>query len=168
MRFIIFLGLAITLNTYSQAVINVGPINTSIPDFLGNPQEERATSEDLKMIPKVAAMAAATQAVKTFVVDYEKSLETISGALKLKEKETDKFLDKCIDYIVAKNSIAGNIPGLKKLAAKSRLISFFQTKKIRNLKKELEDLFKTDNYMTEGERKILLLNIIDRALRLTI
>ena len=78
------------------------------------------------------------------------------------------FLDQCIQYIVAKNSFAGSIPGLSKLAAKTRLISFFQTRKIRTLKDELRTLFKLDNYMTEGERKVILLDIIDRALKIAI
>jgi hypothetical protein len=168
MKFTIFLCLIYTLSMHSQIVINIGPFNSNLQDPLGNSQETRATSEDRKMIPKVTAMATEIQAVRKFVVDYEKSLETISSPLESKKKEVDDFLDECISYIVAKNSITGNIPGLKKLAVKSRLIEFFQTNKIRSLKTELKDLFKTDNYMTEGERKVILLGIIDRALQLTI
>lgn len=168
MKFTIFLCLICALSAHSQIVINIGPVKSSFPDPLGNSQEKRATSEDRKMIPKVTAMAVGIQTVRKFVLDYEKSLETISSPLESKKDEVDDFLDECISYIVAKSSIAGNIPGLKKVAAKSRLIEFFQTNKIRSLKTELKDLFKTDNYMTEGERKVILLEIIDRALQLTI
>jgi hypothetical protein len=168
MKFTIFLCLICTLSIHSQIVINIGPFNSNIPDPLGNSQETRATSEDRKMIPKVTVMAAGIQTVKKFVVDYEKSLETISSPLESKKDEVDDFLDECIDYIVAKNSISGSIPGLSKLAVKIRLIALFQTSKIRSLKTELKDLFKKDNYMTEGERKVILLEIIDRALQLTI
>lgn len=168
MKIKIFLFLIFTVSVHSQIVISIGPVYTSLPDPLSQSQEKRATSIDKKMSPKVTTMASEVQAVRTFVVDYEKSLATISSALKAKEREVDDFLDNCISYIVAKNSISGNIPGLSKLAAKSRLIEFFQTNKIRTLKTELKTLFKTDNYMTEGERKVLLLDIIDRALQLTI
>ncbi|WP_166923412.1 hypothetical protein [Flavobacterium poyangense] len=164
----IFLYLIFTWSVNSQIVINVGPYSTYFPDPLAHSQENRAASEDLKMIPKVSLMATEVQLSKDLVVDYEKSLETISSSMNLRQKEIDHFLDECIDYIVAKSSISGNIPGLSKIATKSRLIAFTQTNKIRTLKAELKTVFKTDNYMTEGERKILLLDIIDRALYLTI
>ena len=120
------------------------------------------------MAPKVTAMAVETQLVRKFVVDYENSLKTIRPALRTIETDTNYFLDKCISYIVAKNSIAGNIPGLSRLVIKMRLIATFKTNKIRVLKTELTNIYKTDNYMTEGERKILVLDIIDRALQITL
>lgn len=168
MKWNLFLFLIFTWSVNSQIVIHLGPFKSFLPDPAAHSQENRATSEDAKMIPKVSTMATEIQASKELIVDYEKSLETISSSMKSREKEIDDFLDECIDYIVAKNSISGNIPGLSKLATKSRLISFTETNKIRTLKKELKTVFKTDNYMTEGERKILLLNIIERALYLTI
>jgi hypothetical protein len=168
MKFNIFFCLIYTLSVHSQLVVPIGPLYTYLPDPVAHGQERRATNEDLKMLPKVLTMSTETQVVKKFVVDYEKSLETINSALKLKEKEVDDFLDECINYIVAKSSVSGTIPGLSKIAAKSRLIEYFQTNKIRTLKSELKTVFKTDNYMTEGERKVLLLDIIGRALELTI
>ena len=93
---------------------------------------------------------------------------SISFPLIHKRLEVRNFLNSCISYIVSKNSIAGNIPGLSKLAAKMRLVSAFKTYKINNLKDEVDVMFASDNYMTEGERKVLLLDIIDRALLLTI
>lgn len=163
---ILFLLLA--LQSYPQLIIPIGPIITKIQDPLAQGQEKRATTEDKKMLPKITAMAVEIQLVKKFVTDYEKSLGTINPFMKSKEMEINDFLDECINYIVAKNSIAANIPGLSKVAAKSRLISLFQTNKIRSLKTELKSVFKTDNYMTEAERKVLLLDLIDRALQLTI
>ncbi|MFB3390094.1 hypothetical protein [Flavobacterium sp. LAR06] len=168
MKFTVFICLIFTLNVHSQIQIWIGPIYTNFPDPVAQAQEKRATSADKKMLPKVFKMATEVQVVRKFVVDYESSLGTISPALKSKQREVDDFLDECINYIVAKSSISGNIPGLSKLATKSRLIEIFQTNKIRTLKDELKTLFKTDNYMTEGERKVLLLDIIDRALQLTV
>ncbi len=160
--------LLFTLHIQAQITISLGPFKSSFPDPLAKSQEKRATSVDRQMIPSVTAMALETQAVKKFVVDSENSLKTINSSLNFKKTEVNNFLNDCIDYIVAKNSISGAIPGLSKLATKIRLIALFQTNKIRTLKDELKSLFKTDNYMTEGERKILMLDIIDRALQITL
>lgn len=168
MKLSIMIYIYFVLSVQSQAVINLGPFSSSFPDPLSKSQENRATSVDRKTVPKVTAMVAKTQIVKNFVVDYENSLSTINPTLSVFQIEVKRFLNDCIDYIIAKNSISGNIPGLSKLANKLRLIALFQTNKIRTLKEELETIFKTDNYMTEGERKILVLDIIDRALKITI
>lgn len=159
--------LLFTLNIQAQAVINLGPFKSSFPDPLSKSQEKRATSEDKKMSLKLIVIVAETQAVRKFVIDYENSLKTINPRLSSMQSDTRRFLNDCIDYIIAKNSIAGNIPGLSKLAHKTRLIAHFQTNKIRTLKDELKKIFKTDNFMTEGERKMLVLDIIDRALKIT-
>lgn len=166
MKLIVFL--LFIANIKAQVVINLGPYKSFFPDPFAKSQERRATSVDLQMAPKVTAMAVETQLVRKFVVDYENSLKTISPALRTIETDTKYFLDKCISYIVAKNSIAGNIPGLSGLVVKMRLIATFKTNKIRVLKTELTNIYKTDNYMTEGERKILVLDIIDRALQITL
>lgn len=168
MRLIVFICFLFITKVEAQIIINLGPFKSSFPDPLAKSQEKRATSVDRKMIPKATMMAVETQLVRKFVVDYENSLSTISSVLNLKKSEVNDFLDDCIGYIVAKNSISGSIPGLSKLATKLRLVSLFQTNKIRTLKSELKSLFKIDNYMTEGERKIILLDIIDRALQITI
>lgn len=152
----------------SQAVINLGPFKSSFPDPLSKSQEKRATSVDRQMIPKVTTMAAEIQVVKKFVIDYENSLRIINPVLMEMQFETRRFLNDCIDYIIAKNSIVGSIPGLSKLANKTRLIALFQTNKIRSLRTELKKIFKSDNFMTEGERKMLVLDIIDRALKITL
>lgn len=166
MKLIVFL--LFIANIKAQVVINLGPYKSSFSDPFAKSQERRATSVDLQMAPKVTAMAVETQLVRKFVVDYENSLKTIRPALRTIETDTNYFLDKCISYIVAKNSIAGNIPGLSRLVIKMRLIATFKTNKIRVLKTELTNIYKTDNYMTEGERKILVLDIIDRALQITL
>ena len=168
MRLSIIIYFLFVLNVQSQIVINLGPFKSSFPDPLSKFQEKRATSVDRQMIPKVTIMATETQLVRKFVVDYENSLSTINPALITLRIEVRRFLDECIDYINAKNSISGSIPGLSKLSRKMRLIALFQTLKIRTLKNELEKIFKTDNYMTEGERKMFVLNIIDRALKITL
>lgn len=168
MKFSALASLMVVLNLHSQAVVNLGPFSSSFPDPLSKSQEKRATSVDRKMLVKVTAIAFEAQGVKKFVIDYENSLTIISPDLILKKEKTDRFLSHCINYIIAKNSMAGNIPGLSKLAAKMKIISFFKTNKIRTLKSELNTLFKIDNYMTEGERKVILLEIIDRALKITI
>lgn len=168
MKLSIIIYFLFVLNVQSQIVINLGPFKSLFPDPLSKSQEKRATSVDRQMIPKVIAMAVETQAVRKFVIDYENSLRIINFTLMRMKFETKRFLDDCIDYIIAKNSIAGSIPGLSKLANKTRLIAHFQTNKIRTLKTELEEIFKTDNYMTEGERKMLVLDIIDRALKITL
>ena len=168
MKLSIFSCFILTLTIQSQIAINLGPFNTSISDPIAKSQERRATSVDRLMLPKITAMAVQATAVKTFVVNYENSLRIISPALLFYQTIVRAFLDQCIQYIVAKSSFAGSIPGLSKLAAKTRLISFFQTRKIRTLKDELRTLFKLDNYMTEGERKVILLDIIDRALKIAI
>lgn len=164
----IIVFLLYTANIQAQVVINLGPFKSTFPDPFAKSQEKRATSVDGQMVPKITTMAVETQIVRKFVIDYENSLRTISSALRNIQVSANFFLDECISYIVAKNSIAGNIPGLSKLAIKMRLIATFKTNKIRNLKLELENIYKTDNYMTEGERKILVLDIIDRALQITL
>lgn len=168
MKLSLVLYIFFMINTYGQIVINLGPFKSYFPDPLAKSQEKRATSVDRQMIPKVTAMAIETQAVRKFVNDYKNSLSTINPALQLTRSEANRFLNDCIDYIVAKNSVVGTIPGLSKLATKMRLISLFETNKIRSLKTELTKLFHVNNYMTEGERKLLLLDIIDRALQITI
>jgi hypothetical protein len=166
MKIIIFL--LFVANLQAQAVINLGPFKSNFSDPIAKSQEKRATSVDQQMVPKVTVMAVETQIVRKFVVDYENSLRTISPQLKGIETDTKYFLDKCISYIVAKHSIVGNIPGLSRLVIKLRLIATFKTNKIRVLKTELVNIYKTDNYMTEGERKILVLDIVDRALQITL
>ena len=168
MKLSVMIYIFFVLSVQSQVVINLGPFKSSFPDPLSKSQEKRATSVDRQMVPKVTTMAVEVQVVRKFVVDYENSLSTINPTLTALRIEVRRFLNDCIDYIIAENSISGNIPGLSKLANKLRLIALFQTNKIRTLKDELEAIFKTDNYMTEGERKILVLDIIDRALEITI
>jgi hypothetical protein len=155
-------------NIKAQVVINLGPYKSNFPDPFAKSQEKRATKVDSQMVPKVMAMAVETQIVRKFVVDYENSLKTISQELIVIQTNTKSFLEKCNSYIVAKSSISGNIPGLSRLVVKLRLIAAFKTHKIRVLKTELKNIYKTDNYMTEGERKILVLDIIDRALEITL
>lgn len=164
----VFILMFCTANVASQVVINLGPFRSNFPDPLAHSQEKRALSVDRKMIPKVTAMAVETQAVRKFVVDYKDSLSRVSISLILQKTQTNLFLDKCIDYIVAKNSIAGSIPGLSGVARKMSLITTASVRKIRSLKAEVTTLFKIDNYMTEGERKVILLDIIDRALKIAI
>ncbi|MCX2681920.1 hypothetical protein OOZ15_18355 [Galbibacter sp. EGI 63066] len=164
----IFSFLLFTTSVSSQVVIHLGPFNSNFPDPLAHSQERRALSIDRQMIPKLTAMAMETQTVKKFIVDYENSLSEISNSLSFQKFETDRFLDRCIEYIVAKNSISGNIPGLSSLARKMSIITAADVRKIRSLKTELNTLFKRDNYMTEGERKVILLDIIDRAIKISI
>ena len=168
MKLSVMIYIFFVLSAQSQVVINLGPFKSSFPDPLSKSQEKRATSVDRQMVPKVTAMAVKTQVVRKFVVDYENSLRTINPTLITLRIETRRFLNDCINYIIAKNSISGSIPGLSKFANKMRLIAFFQTRKIRTLKDELERIFRIDNYMTEGERKMLVLGIIDRALKITL
>lgn len=168
MRLSIIICFLFVLNVQSQAVLNFGPFKISIPDPLSKSQEKRATSVDRLMVPKVTGMAVETHVVRESVVNYENSLSTINPALITLQTEVRSFLNDCIDYILEKNSISGSIPGLSKLARKMSLIANFQTRKISTLKDELGNIFKTDNYMTEGERKMLVLGIIDRALKITL
>ncbi len=168
MKLSVFIYIIFTLSVQSQIVINLGPYKSNFPDPLAKSQEKRASSVDNQIFTKVTAMAVETQLVRKFVVDYENSLKIINPTLILSQFQVKIFLNKCIDYIVAKNSFIGNIPGLSKLATKMRLIAFFETNKIRTLKTELTALFALDNPITEGERKVLLLDIIDRALQIII
>lgn len=168
MRLSIIIYFLFVLNVHSQTIANLGPFNSRFPDPLSKSQEKRATSVDKQMLPKVTLMAGEIVAVRELVVDYENSLSTINPALIIFRNEVKSFLDECIDYIFAKKSISGNIPGLSKLAKKMTLIAYFQIRKINTLKDELEIMFRTDNFMTEGERKMLVLGIIDRALKITL
>lgn len=152
----------------SQAFVNLGPYTTYIQDPFAKSQEKRATSVDREILFKLVLITAEVKASEEFVKEYKTSLSSISLSLSAKKLEVRNFLNSCISYIVAKNSIQGNIPGLSKLATKMRLVSAFKTHKIRVLKDEADVLFASDNYMTEGERKVLLLDIIDRALLITI
>ena len=169
MKLSVFSCFILALTIQSQIiVIPLGPFFTAIPDPLSKSQERRATSVDRLMLPSVTTMATESALVSTLVVEYDNSLRIISPLLINHQVFTDVFLDACMVHIAKKSSFTANIPGLGKLATKIMLITEFRKNKIRTLKNELEALYETDNFMTEGERKIILLDIIDRALKIAI
>jgi hypothetical protein len=151
-----------------QSQIFLGPFNSSIPFPFAKSQEKRAMEEDKILSGVIGLIALEAQGAKKLVVDYEKSLHKISPRLKYYITKTNRILNKCEKYIDSKSSIASLFPGLSKSERKMKLIKGFKKNKIFKLRAELDKILKVDNYMTEGERKILLLDIIDRALKITI
>jgi len=149
-----------------QSQIFLGPFNSSFPDPFAKSQEKRAMEEDKILSGVIGLIALEAQAVKDLVVNYDKSLHKISGALRKNITNTKGILNQCEKYIDSKSSIAILFPGLSE--SKMKLIKGFKKDKIVKLRAELDKILKVDNYMTEGERKILLLDIIDRALKITI
>ena len=157
-----------------QSQVAVGPFYTSIPDPVAKSQEKKAMAVDRILSVKIGLMASAlTLGAKKFVVDYEKSLNSIHKKLKNNIDNTLIILRQCKKYIDSKSSIAFLLPGLSKATKdesirKMKLIKKFKKNKIYKLMNELVKIKESDNYMTEGERKILLLDIIDKALKITI
>jgi hypothetical protein len=151
-----------------QSQIFLGPFNSSIPFPFAKSQEKRAMEEDKILSGVIGLIALEAQGAKKLVVDYEKSLHKIRDALRKNITNTKGILKQCVDYIDSKSSIASFLPGLSKSRRKMILINDFKKIKIVKLKIELNNILKVDNHMTEGERKILLLDIIDRALKITI
>jgi predicted polyphosphate/ATP-dependent NAD kinase len=151
-----------------QSQIFLGPFNSSIPFPFSTSQEKKAMEFDQTLSVEIALIAGKAVVVKKLVVDYEKSLHKISDALRKNITNTKGILKQCVDYIDSKSSIASFLPGLSKSRRKMKLINDFKKIKIYKLKIELNKILSVDNYMTEGERKILLLDIIDRALKITI
>jgi len=152
-----------------QSQVAVGPFYTSISDPFAKSQEKKAMAVDRILSVKIGLMASAlTLGAKKFVVDYEKSLNSIHKKLKNNIDNTLIILRLCEKYIDSKSSIASFLPGLSKSRRKMKLIKNFKKNKIYKLMNELVKIKESDNYMTEGERKILLLDIIDKALKITI
>jgi hypothetical protein len=156
-----------------QSQIFVGPFNSSIPFPFATSQEKRAMAFDKILAVEIPVIAVEAQLVKDFVVNYDKSLNKISPALRKNITNTKGILKQCENYIDSKSSIASFLPGLskpnkEKSMRKMKLINLFKKKKIDKLRAELDKILRVDNHMTEGERKILLLDIIDRALKITI
>jgi hypothetical protein len=160
----ILMVLIVSMSLQSQAQVT---ITSSIPFPFSTSQEKRATSVDKDIAAELVVMVGAAFGVEELVEEYEDSLSSVSS-LEGDMTRTGEVLNLCIDYISAKISIATQLPGLSKLRQKMVWIVSFKTKKIHELEKELINIKKSDNYMTEGERKILLLDIIDRALKITI
>ena len=155
-----------------QSQIFLGPFNSSIPFPFSTSQEKKAMEFDKILAFKIPVIAVEAQGAKKLVVDYEKSLNKISDALRKNITNTKGILKQCVDYIDSKSSIASFLPGYTQTKEESKrkmeLINDFKKIKIYKLKIELNKILSVDNYMTEGERKILLLDIIDRALKITI
>ena len=156
-----------------QSQIFLGPFNSSIPFPFSTSQEKRATSVDKDIAKELGLIVGAALGVKNLVVNYDKSLNKISGALIKNITNTKRILNQCKNYIDSKSSIASFLPGLskpnkEKSERKMKLINLFKKEKIDKLRAELDNILRVDNHMTEGERKILLLDIIDRALKITI
>jgi hypothetical protein len=160
----ILMVLIVSMSLQSQAQLT---IKSSIPFPFSTSQEKRATSVDKDIAKELALIAVAALGVKKLVEDYEDSL-SIVYSLEGDMKRTEEVLNLCQEYISAKISIVTQLPGFSKLRQKMAWIVSFKTRKIDEIKKELVKIRESDNYMTEGERKILLLDIIDRALKITI
>jgi hypothetical protein len=156
-----------------QSQVFIGPFSSSIPFPFALSQEKRALSFDQTLSVEIALIAGKAVVVKKLVVDYEKSLNKISAQLRNNiEKTKGIILKQCENYIDSKSSIASFLPGYTQTKEESKrkmkLINRFKKNKIDKLRAELDKILSVDNYMTEGERKILLLDIIDRALKITI
>ena len=160
----ILMVLIVSMSLQSQAQLT---IKSSIPFPFSTSQEKRATSVDKDIAAELALIVGAAFGVEELVEDYEDSLSSVSS-LEGDMTRTGEVLNLCQEYISAKISIVTQLPGFSKLRQKMAWIVSFKTRKIDEIKKELVKIRESDNYMTEGERKILLLDIIDRALKITI
>ena len=160
----ILMVLIVSMSLQSQAQVT---IKSSIPFPFSTSQEKRATSVDKDIAAELGLIVGAAFGVEELVEEYEDSLSSVSS-LEGDMTRTGVVLNLCQEYISAKISIVTQLPGFSKLTKKMFWIVSFKTRKIYELKKELVNIKKSDNYMTEGERKILLLDIIDRALKITI
>jgi hypothetical protein len=163
LRVLMVLIVSMSLQSQAQSIT----IKSSIPFPFSTSQEKRATSVDKDIAAELGLIVGAAFGVEELVEEYEDSLSSVSS-LEGDMTRTGEVLNLCQEYISAKISIVTQLPGFSKLTKKMFWIVSFKTRKIYELKKELVNIKKSDNYMTEGERKILLLDIIDRALKITI